>query len=1224
MSTDIKNLKLIEDSDNFSGGLLLLGEKINGYTITKKLNTNSGEAELYFCEKSGKQYILKYYYKKTIFSDLAEKLMSLKHSNVMNILDVGEYKKHSYEVNEWYEGGSLDAELPLKEEKANKIFEQINNGLKAIHDAGIIHRDIKAENIFFKDASKNEIVIGDFGIATLYDQKDDVNEHLTKIDSGTDGYKAPESFNGVISPAIDYYSLGITVWNILTGKTPFIEESGEIFSSGKIRYETIEDKVKDYLLDNAQNLSEKSRKLISGLLIYLHDKRWGYENVKDFLSGKDVKIIEERRELPAFLFGNKELFTLKSIAEELLKDKKQGIEIIKGSQLTRYLDKNDLANISDKIGKIQDEYLSDSVKNKNFDSLLGGILDDDEREEYALIKVSFAVCNNITFPLTYFETTYNINTLADFIDLLLNHPMAIRPYLLNESYGLYEKLKAITDSEGEESLAELVKRYTAKSTNARTLPISLYLELNGNKISPFKDKLNANIVLENKEDVDKLDSHLKERLMYLIDSKNKLLVAWFENVYKINMDDWYNELEGGPNHDEDVAQLRRNKILAFGKWSYFNLFLKRKDVILRKSFVNNGKYGLLNLDGSVLWDAQFDDVHCIFVRDNFIFKVGNTWRVYSRENSDEGKYESILQSPDELSVLNESDNIYKTESKNENDFLYIKYKDKNEFIPLISQNTAIGNLTAYSEILHPNERFINEVKNHFELLDNTFNKIKVVDKLQAITAAGDVPKELTFWAEDGYRVKIIDKKGNILQELPYTSFYYVGNNHFIVKDIEGRQKVVNYKGDIIQDNVNNYRSSGRIATIKRSYKSKWELLNLNDSNWKYNGKKFKNVGYFGQSIFVLNNDKKIIFFVENKDDIVTTNMILKGKGGIIQNSNGLKKTFVSLNINTAKKAYAPDNQNNYYNLLGFDGTDFYKYSFSTNSFEEIESKKYVYSDEFNDLMDDIEPKDVINLVKNHIKNKKYESANKIINITWEYYYEKQDFETVRYLLSSIRMDKMEGLDMYYLYYKNRLGYTYMKENENLKDLFTDKDMFKKNQNYIHSLHYLLSAAGKEINEKGEIVTAPYFAKLELTPQLLLDCAEVCISISKVEQMLYLGYGWTKEYIQSVAFEIMQSLFQIFTDENTINSETYLNINKLGSLFVSMGDVENALTVFKIGIKYEPDFAPINEVQVFNLLYHTNQYEEALSIYQHLEKISPDINKSPMVALYEECKRRVGL
>lgn len=1225
MTEDTNNIQLENETSDYTGGLLKIGQEINGYKITQKLNTDSGEAELYFCEKKSKRYILKYYYKKTIYSDLSEKLLSLKHKNVMSILEIDKYKKHSYEIDEYYEGGSLDSVLPIAESEINNIIDQINEGLKAIHDAGILHRDIKAENIYFKDASRKEIVIGDFGISCVYDQKDNVNEHITQITSGTDGYKAPETFNGVISPAVDYYSFGILIWNLLTGKNPFVDENEDELSSEVIRYETLNEKILDRLLSNSPDLSERYKILISDLLVYRHDQRWRYNEVKDFLNGKEVTYIRNRRDLPAFNFGDKELFTLKSISEELLKNKELGIKLIKGSELNLYLDRNDLNELTAKIEKIQGTYLNKLIDD-GFDDLLGGVDAVPDLEELALIKIAFTLCSNTTFPLTYCGNTYEIESLADFIDLLKYHSMAIRPYLNYECYGLYEKLSALTENDREGTFVKSIKEYVSLSTDDRILPISLYLNLTENKITPFKDKQNANIVLREKDDLLNLEPHLKERFMYLVDKKDKTVIAWIEKVFSVRMNDWYGELEGGVYHNEKISQLRRNKIKTFGKWEYFNLFLQGKDVIYREYFAGIGKIGLEDLNGDELWDAQFDDVHCEFIRDKYIFKIGNEWHVYvKREDDESGKYSSILSASGEISVVDEIRGIYQSEISDTRSQLWIE-DSKGDMVDFILNVGSIGKIQVLNEVNAPCERIINKCDNHSDFLDSDWNKIDSFDALQFISADGDVPEKLTFWAMKNNRVFIMDKNCKVLKELPYTGFQYVGNNSFIVSDKEGIQSVVNYDGTVVREKVENYRSSGSIATIKRAYKAKWELLNLNNPDWALNGKKFKFVAYLGPSIFVSNSLKKYYFFVENDGVINKVVVKISGKGGTISDSFGLSKSFNAINSFTFLRALKPqDNDSTFHEILGFDGKAFYKYDFNSHSLKEIFSTRNVYDSEFVDLMNNVKSSQIINLVKKQLRNKAIESAHEIINLTWEYYYNRNDFNTSRFLLSSTRMDESAGLDNEYLFYKNRLGNSYINENKTLESSYKTKDMIRKNLNYSYALVYLLAAAGKDIDVNGEIITAPYLQNLDLNPHLVLDCAEICVDVSNVKSNIYFYYGWTKEYLRGVAFGMIQLLYDFFTDNKAVNSQTYMYINKLGCLFEKMGDLQNAIIVFQEGKKYEPDFHPINQLDLFKIYYNTNQYREAISCYDHLKNIIPSfLENSDYEKCYLECRRHEGI
>ena len=1146
----------------------------------------------------------------------------------MKVYAIGKDKKHSYEIDEYYEGGSLDSCLPLEESDAWKIIEQINEGLKAIHDAGIIHRDIKAENIYFKDSSKKEIVIGDFGIAAIYDQKDDVNEHLTKIDDGTDGYKAPETFNGVISPVVDYYSLGITVWNILTGKAPFVEENGDSFSSERIRYETIHDKICGTLLANADTLSEESKKLISGLLVYRHDQRWHYEQVKDFLSGKDIPVFAERRELPAFEFNNKEFFTLKDIAQEMLDYPEEGKKLLLNDKLINYIDnnatnENQFAKLTSQIVNVKDKFLNSQQKLDEFkDEILGGFNNEEEVKDYVLVRVAYILSKNITFPLTYMGSRYDINSVADFRDLLLQHSLAVGIYLVREAYGLYVVLDALTSS-GDKSIFDAVRQIAKASVNRNNLSIlsvSVYLYLNKNQISPFTDKVYGNIVLSEKDDVYKLSQHLKDRLMYLLDKKEKMLVAWFENVFNVNMEDWYGELEGGYSHDDAIASLRRNKIAAYGKWNYFDLFLKGQDLIRRNYYVENGKVGLLDLDGNILLTAQYDDVGCEYIRNTYIYEIDGIWRVTRK--TEDGRYQTVIESRKELTVLKETDKLYKTE-----DGLWLEGDESNAHVPVIV-NTSIGHVEAVSEKNHPNERYINFNNGYYELLDGGFNKLETFEKIQQISANGIVPSKLRFWVLKNGRVSISDKNCNIEEELPYSGFTYVGNENFIVQNLEGQFSLVDYNNTLLRENVKDFKSLGSIGALQAKIRGKWELINFQDSTWSYNNKKYKKVGYLGSSLFVLNSLNKIIFFSDLRNEVVVTTILRSGKGGTVINSKGLKKQFVALNIYTIEKALEAVNGNKkYYNILGFDGKSFHKYNFNTCSFEEVCSTTQIYdteNEELSDLLNTVNSEKLKAIIQKNISKENYTKANELINVTWKYYFDKNDFKNARYLLSSIRMDKDEGLDWIFLAYKRYLALTYMHENEMLKDCFKTKDLIRRNNNYVFALHYLLSAAGKEINEKGEIITAPYSQKLDLNPALIMDCAEVCINVSQVEHRIYLPYGWTQEYIKHVAIDMLNALVNYYSNEEIVNEQTYISVSRLGDLFRDLQDTDKALKLYDLGRKYEQGLSLLNESKYFVLLANTQQYKEALAVYDHMKSVYPDIdNDSDFKNLYEYCHRNAS-
>src|SRR5206468_140667 len=92
---------------------------------------------------------------------------------------------------------------------------QIASGLQHAHNAGVVHCDVKAENMFI--GSQGEILIGDFGIAVSLQEENPQSEDTF----GTVSYMAPEQIQGQPQPASDQYALAVVVYEWLTGQVPF-------------------------------------------------------------------------------------------------------------------------------------------------------------------------------------------------------------------------------------------------------------------------------------------------------------------------------------------------------------------------------------------------------------------------------------------------------------------------------------------------------------------------------------------------------------------------------------------------------------------------------------------------------------------------------------------------------------------------------------------------------------------------------------------------------------------------------------------------------------------------------------------------------------------------------------------------------------------------------------------------------------------------------------------
>jgi len=157
----------------------------------------------------------------------------LQHLNAVAVTDFGQTPEgYVYIVMELLEGRTLREmvakEAPLETARAVSIMLQVSAAVAAAHEAGIIHRDLKPANIFVSQQPDVRTVVKvlDFGIAKLAAEtlEDDDPQNLTQIGVmiGTPRYMSPEQCNGLeLTPAADVYSLGVILYEMLTGMVPF-------------------------------------------------------------------------------------------------------------------------------------------------------------------------------------------------------------------------------------------------------------------------------------------------------------------------------------------------------------------------------------------------------------------------------------------------------------------------------------------------------------------------------------------------------------------------------------------------------------------------------------------------------------------------------------------------------------------------------------------------------------------------------------------------------------------------------------------------------------------------------------------------------------------------------------------------------------------------------------------------------------------------------------------
>lgn len=268
----------------------LTGTIIDGYKIGDLMNTRSGEAQLYKCTNDKNEELVIKYFQRPLSEDdlvrhdeLVNKLKEIR-DGVVRITTSGLYQGRLYEIMQYYNAGSLKDRMKKKlfteEEIKTDVLPQLIGILKRIHEQGIYHADIKPENIMYKSKGKKDLVLIDFGVSKV-----SVGGGTTfvTIIGGTADYQAPEMFRGILHPETDYYALGITLFELITGRTPtaYLLNMKDVERNAILNAIPHPDGMSDdfyrlvyYLtFDSVRNRDDRRN----------HNNRWVYEEVNQWL-----------------------------------------------------------------------------------------------------------------------------------------------------------------------------------------------------------------------------------------------------------------------------------------------------------------------------------------------------------------------------------------------------------------------------------------------------------------------------------------------------------------------------------------------------------------------------------------------------------------------------------------------------------------------------------------------------------------------------------------------------------------------------------------------------------------------------------------------------------------------------------------------------------------------------------------------------------------------------
>ncbi|QOR35055.1 protein kinase [Clostridium sp. 'deep sea'] len=255
---------------------LVLNDK---YQLIDILSNNTGEAAIYLCLYNNQNYVAKIYFKSHKHKqEISKRINNVNSNYVIKILEEGWLGERFYEIMPYYHQGDLlqAGKIDYKTLK-NLIIPCINEGLKDIHQIGVLHRDIKPNNIFFND-TKSKVILGDFGISTTLKNENSVV--YTSV-ARTLGYASPETAHGYFSKESDYYAFGITILHLALGKSPFLNMTEQ-----QIVFNTL-----NKAIEIPKTVELSLAYLIKGLTLKDRTQRWGYNEVVKWLKGNPIKLV---------------------------------------------------------------------------------------------------------------------------------------------------------------------------------------------------------------------------------------------------------------------------------------------------------------------------------------------------------------------------------------------------------------------------------------------------------------------------------------------------------------------------------------------------------------------------------------------------------------------------------------------------------------------------------------------------------------------------------------------------------------------------------------------------------------------------------------------------------------------------------------------------------------------------------------------------------------------
>ena len=377
------------------------------------------------------------------FKDEANASKDIKHRNVVNNFDIVDEDNLHYIVLEYIEGETLNKYIKQKGRLTNEetisISKQIADGLEAAHLKGIIHRDIKPQNIIID--KYNVVKITDFGIARAITS---TTKNISVI--GTVHYISPEQIrNESVDYRSDIYSLGCTMYEMITGETPFKGDDSMAIIVAHLRDNVDKpSKINKDIYRSLEKIILKATRILP---------RERYQNISDMIDDLDKAINNKDGEYITDFVEDDDIGKTRIITSEDMKLVKNVAQnLVNKSTYDKY--DSDLPKIQQaffdknlkKINKNLIKYIiiSSAILITIFAILIGTIFVDSRRADNELISTS-SIINNMKNSLVNIDYDVANNMMREY-GIELN----IASYEFNDNVAMGSIIRVIDNSSNSE------------------------------------------------------------------------------------------------------------------------------------------------------------------------------------------------------------------------------------------------------------------------------------------------------------------------------------------------------------------------------------------------------------------------------------------------------------------------------------------------------------------------------------------------------------------------------------------------------------------------------------------------------------------------------------------------------------------------------------------------------------------------------------------------------